>query len=173
MLANPLLACIAQGVRVAQLGADRPEVAGSLAVDRTGRLDRHMLTTHFEFAAQFGQGLEDHRLSAGEHNVLDSKALDLFEDFRDAVGGSFGFPGGIAGVAIPTAEIAAAGTDENAGRSGQETFTLYALKNLGNPDQSAARYKRLSDFRRGWTLLYFGGLAKILQALSDVTAESC
>lgn len=87
--------------------------------------------------------------------------------------GAFGFPGCVAGIAIPAAQIATAGADKNAGGSGQETFTLYALKNLGNPDQSAARYKRLSDFRRGWTLLYFGGLAKILQALSDVTAEGC
>lgn len=49
--------------------------------------------------------------------------------------GAFGFPGCIAGIAIPAAQIATAGADKNTGGSGQETFTLYALKNLGNPDQ--------------------------------------
>lgn len=78
MLAHPLVACISQGIRVAEFRADRPEIARDWSVDRPGSFDRHMLATHFEFSAQIGQGIEYHRFATGDDDVFDAKVLDLF-----------------------------------------------------------------------------------------------
>lgn len=166
VFANPSFTCIAFGVGVAEFGADRPEVATCVSIEGTCCLDRDVFTSAFQFTAKIRQGFEDHRFSPGDHDVFDPKVFDLPKDFFDAQGVTFGFPGRVAGIAIPTAQIAAAGANKNARRTSQEAFALNALENLGNPDQSMAFYKRFCDKRGAWTLLYFVGIAKILQALT-------
>lgn len=138
VFANPGFGGVAHGAGVAQFGADRPQVARQLSVDGSGRFDRDVFAALFELFAQFGQGIEDHGFATGDDSVFDSKVLDLAEDFRNAEAVSFGFPGCVAGIAEPAAQIASAGSYENARCPGQETFSLNTLKNLGNPDQSTA-----------------------------------
>ena len=136
VFANPGLGGVPNRAGIAQLGADRPQIASYIAVDRAGRLDRDVFATLLEFFAQFRKIVEDHRFAAGEHHMLDPKRFDLMHDFLDAVARAFGFPGCIAGVAVPAAQVAAARADEDARSPSEKTFTLDALKYLGNPDQS-------------------------------------
>lgn len=150
MLADPSFRRETDGIGVAQFGADRPQVAQAIAIESPSRFDRDVLAALFEFPAQFGQGLEDHWLAAGEDHVFDPKVFDLPQDFLGAAVLSLGFPRSIAGIAVPAAQIATAGPNEDAGRSGQKTFSLNALKNLGNPYQSRALCKWI---RRLWRVL--------------------
>jgi hypothetical protein len=72
--------------------------------------------------------------------MLAPKSIDFVKDILNAVGVTFGFPGSVTGIAEPAAQVAAAGANEDARSPGEEPFSLNALENLGNPDQSTTRF---------------------------------
>ena len=140
VLANPGLANVIDGAGIAQFRTDRPKVAIDLAIECSCRLDRDVLTALLEFLAELSERLEDHRLTAGDHHMLAPKHIDLAQYFLDLVRVPFGFPGSVSGIAEPASQVAAAGAHEDARSPGEEPFSLNALENLGNPDQSTTRF---------------------------------
>jgi len=140
VLANPGIANVIDGAGIAQFRTDRPKVAIDLAIECSCRLDRDVLTPLLEFLAELSERLEDHRLTAGDHHMLAPKSIDFVKDILNAVGVTFGFPGSVTGIAEPASQVAAAGANEDARSPGEEPFSLNALENLGNPDQSTTRF---------------------------------
>ena len=140
VLANPGLVDVIDGTRIAQFRTDRPEVAIHLAIERSCRLDRDVLASVLELLAELCEGLEDHRLTAGDHHMFGPKRIDFAQYFLDRVRVPFGLPGSVSGIAEPASQVATAGANEDARSPGEEPFSLNALENLGNPDQSTTRF---------------------------------
>jgi len=140
VLANPGLANVIDGARVAQFRTDRPEVAIHMAVECSSRLDRDVLASVLELLAELCEVFEDHRLTAGDHHMFGPKRIDLAQYFLDRMSVPFGFPGSVSGIAEPASEVAAASANEDARSPGKEPFSLNALENLGNPDQSTTHF---------------------------------
>jgi hypothetical protein len=143
VLANPGLANVIDGAGIAQFRTDRPKVAIDLAIECTCRFDRDVLTALLELLAELSERLEDHRLTAGDHHMFAPKHIDLAQYFLDLVRVPFGLPGSVSGIAEPASQVAAAGANEDARSPGEEPFSLNALENLGNPDQSTTRFSGL------------------------------
>lgn len=154
VLANPGLVDVIDRTGIAQFRTDRPKVAFHLAIERSSRLDRDVLASLLELLAELSERLEDHRFTAGDHHMFGPKRIDFAQDFLDRISIPFGLPGSVSGITEPASQVAAAGANEDARSPGKEPFSLNALENLGNPDQSTTRF---SGWRRTLTSKIQGG----------------
>jgi len=111
---------------VGQLGAEAGEVAFHVLEDRAGGFDGEVLAGGPKGAGQFFHVRSDHRFAAGQDDVPGGVFAGLGEDFLDVHAAAFDGPGRVRRVAPGAAEIAAAGTDEDAGHAGQPAFALDA-----------------------------------------------
>lgn len=130
VLANPGLASVIDGAGIAQFRTDRPKVAIDLAIECSCRFDRDVLAALLELLAELCEGLEDHRLTAGDHHMFGPKRIDFAQYFLDRMSVPFGLPGSVSGIAEPASQVATAGANEDARSSGKEPFSLNALENL-------------------------------------------
>lgn len=165
MISNPLRGCIADRRRVAQLGADRPQVANAISVDSSSGFDRDVFALSIQLRAQFGEFLKYHRLATGDHHVLDSPIADPIQDGTDCERLSLGVPGRIPGVAEPATQIASAGTDENTRRAGEDAFPLDAAENLGDSNHNQFLRSRSFQVESGKRLLRLSRSVKICELL--------
>ena len=128
----PLL--VADGSRVGEFRADRHQVALQFPINRAGGFDGDDLAHLVKAVGEFDNGVEEHGFSTGEDDMIDVLRRDLGNDFVESLGWSFGFPGGVWGVAPDAAEVASADTDESGGDSGPDSFALDGVKYFGNAE---------------------------------------
>lgn len=147
---NPCVVGVADGGRVTEFWADGPKVAFDL-LERIGGVlvfpcwgdahgscgfDRQMLAAGADCGGEFPDFVEDHRFAAGEHDVSNTRSIDLLKDIFDALLGAFGFPGSVAGIAEPASQIAAARADKQAWGARKHSFALNTFKDFCDANQS-------------------------------------
>ena len=97
-----------------------------------------MFSQAFEFRTKDRALVEDHWLAASQHDMVNGPFLYLLNDFVDTDRVSFRFPGSIAGVTKPAAQVAAAGPNENAWGTREDSLPLDTTKNFC--DSNHCRY---------------------------------
>ena len=83
-----------------------------------------------QFLAKFTRLLKDHRLSAGDNNVVSFPFRNGGHDRVHRPRIPFWLPGCVASVAKPAAKIATARANEHAWGTRQSTFPLDAMENF-------------------------------------------
>lgn len=160
MLSNPFFGRVACWGRVAEFGADRPQVALAIPIDCSCRFDGDVFVHGFESLAQFPEVFEDHRLAAGENHMSDLPTARRIEDGGHGHGVPFGIPGCVARVAEPATKIAAAGADEDTRCPRKKPFPLDAPENLRNTYHSQGSVRELGSCHRKAICCNRGGLLR-------------
>ena len=125
-----------------KLGTDRQQVTVDVAIDRAGSFDRDVLVRRAKQAAQMRHFPRQQRFASGQNNMGLTRSHDLVDDRFDRHGFAGWIPRGIGSVAEPTSQVAAAGADEEAVRTGQLSLALPAGERFGNTDRPPGRRLR-------------------------------
>lgn len=144
MVVYPFRRCQSHGSRIAELGTYGPEIANNITIDRASGFNGDVSAGSAKFTTQVPKLFKDHGFATGNHDVLGRPSQGIF---KDSVGGpsiSLWFPRSIPCVAKPTPQIAAAGTDENAGSPCESPFSLDAVKNLRDANHAGKLHYQVS-----------------------------